>query len=56
MGYSFVQQGIRIGRVAIHSRSMRAKPFIRKHAIKIGDTKLYNIGPIAIFVRKKTNA
>lgn len=37
----------------IRYRGFNIKPFLRWKAIRIGNTRLYTIGPVAIFVRGK---
>lgn len=41
---------IAIGRFKIAYRGWNMRPFIRRHPIRIGRTRLYTIGPAAIFI------
>lgn len=34
----------------IHYRGWKARPFIRLYAVEIGTTRLYCVGPLAIFI------
>lgn len=40
-------------RVSIAYRGFAIRPFIRLTPIRMGDTRLYTLGPLAVFVQRK---
>lgn len=42
-------------RVSIAYRGFTTAPFVRRRPIRIGSTRLYCLGPIALFVKRPTS-